>query len=113
MKDRWPLTGACPANNKHWEYKKLLHVYKNKNNTFVTRNACDKRLAISRFYVHSNDDKCILFPFSVDFQAFSYRILPETSRNLSDERLKLTHVNFLQRDSDAEPTRQLINIEDS
>ena len=37
--------------------------------------------------------------------------LPETPRNLSDKRLKLTHVNFIQRDSDAEPTRQLINIE--
>ena len=58
--------------------------------------------------MHTNDDKCILFPFNADFQAFSYRILPETSRNLSDKRLKLTHVNFTQRDSDAEPMRQLL-----
>ena len=36
--------------------------------------------------VHSNDDKCILFPFNADFQTFSYRILPETSRNVADER---------------------------
>ena len=57
--------------------------------------------------MHSNDDKCISFRFNADFQAFSHRILSETSRNLSDERLKLTHVNFIQRDSDAEPTRQL------
>ena len=48
-----------------------------------------------------------LFPFNADFHVFSYRVLPETSRNLSNERLKLTHVNFIQRDSDAD---QLINV---
>ena len=27
--DRWPLAGACPANNKHWECKNttLLNVF--------------------------------------------------------------------------------------
>ena len=49
-----------------------------------------------------------LFSFSADFQAFSCRILPETSKNLSDEWLKHLHVNFIQRDSDAKPTRHLI-----
>ena len=44
------------------------------------------------------------------FQAFSYRIFPETSRNLSDEGLTHLHVNFIQRGPDAEPTRQLINV---
>ena len=64
-------------------------------------NECDKRLAICRFLSHSNDDKCILFPFNADFQAFSYQILPETSRNLSDKRLKVTHAKL---------TRQLITL---
>ena len=66
------------------------------------------RVAISRFLVRSNDHKCILFSFNADFQAFSYRIHPETSRNLSDKRIQ---VEFIQRDSDAELTQQLINIE--
>ena len=40
---------------------------------------CHKRLAIWRFILRSNADKCILFPFNADFQApsVSYRILPE------------------------------------
>ena len=73
---------------------------------------CDGHTLISFVFPQftSFHDKCILFPFNADFQAFSYRILPETSSNLSDEWLKFTHVNFIQRDSDAEPTRQLINI---
>ena len=62
------------------------------------------------FPVHSNDDECISFPLNADFPAFSYRILRQTSRNLSDERLKHLHVNVIQCESDAELTRQLINI---
>ena len=75
-----------------------------------SRNACDKRLVFWCFLVHSNDDKCILFPLNARFQAFSYRIFPETSRNLSDERLKHLHVNLIQRDSDAKATRQLLTL---
>ena len=26
VRDRWPLTGACPASNKHWECKKYHGV---------------------------------------------------------------------------------------
>ena len=25
VRDRWPLTGACPANNKHWKCKIKFH----------------------------------------------------------------------------------------
>lgn len=41
------------------------------------------------------------FSFNADFfKHFSYQIIPETSRNLLDERLKYLHINFIQDDSD-------------
>ena len=60
----------------------------------MTLSCAFQRRSINVFYFHSMQT----------FQAFSYRILPETSRNLSDERRKHLHVNFIQYDSDAEPT---------
>ena len=44
------------------------------------------------------------------FKHFHIEFFLKPQETCLDERLKLTHVNFIQRDSDAEPTRQLINI---
>ena len=43
VRDRWPLTGACPANNKHWECR---DVYEDKNkhwNMAQYKNHCHKQ----------------------------------------------------------------------